>query len=481
MVIPTHIDLFPLRVILVGMEKKVAKSLWVKAMELEEPLLSAYGRASSRPAPVNRMMAQFVADFRDGVDINLGVGYVNENTIPREWIQEALAQVLANPEKHRVAFNYGGPAGSPNLIESIRRFYLQQRIGGVTEEVFRHRRIIIGANGASSLLEAIAQVLAPGVVITTDPIYYIYCDFLERMGFELLAVPEDGEGLDTDRLEQMVARLGDRQAEVRFFYLVTVNNPTCTVLSTKRRQQLVEIANRLSCRLGRKVPVVFDLAYELLIHDPGMERPLSGLLFDELGIVYEIGTLSKILAPALRIGYLIGPDGPMLRAIVQKTSDTGFSAPLMTQEMASVLLDRYAAEQIQRVQAGYRQKATQTRRWIHERLGEYLYSYTGGQAGFYFYLTFRDIQTEEESLFFRFLARTTGDPAIDGPPEGKKPRVVYIPGQFCVHPKGELVEVGCRQLRLSYGFEELERIEQAMDLMAEAAAYSKAQQNNSPR
>jgi len=441
-------------------------------MDLEEPLLSEYGRASSRPAPVSRMMAQFAGDFRDQVDINLGVGYVNENTIPRQWILEALEEVLAHPWKHRAAFNYGGPIGSPNLIQSLRRFYLEHRIGGVSEQVLDRRQIIIGPNGASSLLEAMAQVLPPGLVVTTDPIYYIYCDFLERMGFEICAVPEDAEGIDIEGLEGALARLGRRLEDIRFFYLVTVNNPTGTILSTGRRRQVVEMASRLSHRLGRKVPVVFDLAYELLIHDPTVSPPLSGLLFDEWGIVYEIGTLSKILAPALRIGYLIGPDGPMLQALVQKTSDTGFSAPLMNQEMASVLLDRHAAEQLEKVRAGYRQKAQKTLKWIQSRLGDWLAAMSGGQAGFYFYLTFHRIETHEESPFFRFLARTTGSASIDGPPEAKHPRVVYIPGQFCVHRRGSLCQRGRRQLRLSYGFEELDRIEQALGLMEEAAAYA---------
>ncbi len=442
-------------------------------MKLTDFVLSDYGTASCFPSPVNRMMAAFAADFRADTDINLGVGYVNEKTIPKNLIVEALRAVLAQPEKYKVALNYGGSQGSPNLIESIKNFHVEHRIGGLTQELVDRNEIIIGPNGATSLLEGIAHVLPPGIVITSDPMYYIYCNFLERQGFEVLAVPEDENGIKTDVLREKLDMLEGRTKDIAFVYIVTINNPTSTILSNERRAELVQIVTELSQSVGRKIPLFFDKAYENLVHDPTVPPLVSGLLYDEEGLVYEIGTLSKILAPALRIGYMMGKDSPFLRAMVQKTSDVGFSAPLITQEIASYLLDHHVQDQIERVNQGYRQKARAVKEWIGDYLGDLMTACSGGKAGFYFYLTFETIHTTEDSDFFNYLSRTTGDLAIDGSDSNKNPRVIYVPGKFCVHPRGDLVEIGKRQLRLSYGFEELERIRNAIELMSEAVEYTK--------
>ena len=208
------------------------------------------------------------------------------------------------------------------------------------------------------------------------------------------------------------------------------------------------------------------------MHDNTVEPLESALCYDELGIVYEIGTLSKILAPGLRIGYLIGPKGAFLDSIIQRTSDIGFSAPLINQEIASYLLDNGIDTQIEKVNNGYKEKAKQVRTWIAELLGDNVQTYSGGSAGFYYYLTLVNITTDSNSDFFKFLTRTTGQKDIDGPPRNPHPKVIYIPGEYCVHPSGEIVDIGKRQFRISYGFEDLPQIHAALKYMKDAIDYS---------
>ena len=440
-------------------------------MKIRDVLLSEYGKVSSIPSPVNQMMTDFAVGFRDGYDINLGVGYVNENTIPRQQIQTACEAVLTQPDKYRASLNYGGAQGSPNLIESINKYHIENRIGGITEETFNTKDIVIGANGATSLLESITHILPVGIVVTADPIYYIYCNDLSRKGFTVIAIPEDNDGLQTDLLRKKLKTLGSGINAIQYFYVVTVNNPSCTILSNYRKRELVEIVTDLSHTVGRKIPLIFDNAYHELVHDSTVKPLESAFSYDQLGIVYEIGTVSKILAPGLRIGYLIGPKGAFLDSIIQRTSDIGFSAPLINQEIVSYLLDNGIEAQIQKVNKGYREKAIQVKTWITELLGDAVQECRGGSAGFYYYLTLENITVDSNSNFFKFLTRTTGYADIDGPSRNPHPKVIYIPGEYCVHPRGDLIDIGKRQLRLSYGFEELPQIHEALKYMQTALEY----------
>lgn len=439
-------------------------------MQQPYPSLSEFGSRSRQPSTVNEMTESFAIDFREGTDINLGVGYVNDVTIPGGMIQQALAVVLDDPVRYRNALNYGGADGSPSLRSAIKHYYLKNGIGKLTESDFRDIIISIGANGATSILDSFAEVIEPGIVITADPFYYIYCDTLRRKGFEVVTVPEDEHGIRIDLLEETLVSI-DR-LKLRFFYIVTVNNPSSTILANERKQVIVAIAETMSQREERLIPVLFDKAYEDIIHDRKVVKPVSGLKHDKHGLIFEIGTFSKAVAPALRIGYMLTRNREVSELITQKISDIGFSAPLMNQEITAWILDHYIQEQLRKVNDGYRIKAEQTKRLLADELGEHLLDLKGGSGGFYFYLTL-SVETHKDSAFFRYLNRTTGDSETDGHPE-KNPRLVYIPGTCCVNPDGAMKDIALKQLRISYGFESMEQIKKAVILIKEAIEYSKS-------
>lgn len=430
---------------------------------------SDYARKSLVPSAVNEMTLSFAEDFREGIDINLGVGYVNDRTIPSVPVYNALHEVLAKPEQYRNALNYGSAEGSPNLRAAIRSYYVRNAVGGFAEADFADKAIVIGANGATSLLESLAHIFKPGVVITAEPCYYIYAEFLHRCGFTVIGVPEEHDGIDTAALAKALRSVPAEK--LRFLYIITVNNPTGTILSNAKRAEILRLANEASEAADARIPVIFDRAYEDIIYRHSGETPRSALLMEHGSHAIEIGTLSKVLAPALRIGYLIARKSTLTQTLIQRVSDIGFSAPLITQEIASVLLSRHLDEQLENVCRGYRHKAEFLRQLFGEHLAPYVESVRGGEAGFYYYIQFTEIETGKDSSFFRYLARTTGKAEIDGAPV-RNPRLIYIPGEICTLPGSVIAGEAARSLRISFGFEETAVLERAVILIKEACEFS---------
>ena len=232
-------------------------------------------------------------------------------------------------------------------------------------------------------------MLPPGIAVTSDPAYYIYADVLERKGFEILPVPEDAEGLDAKLLERKLRELGPAAEQISFFYVVTVNNPSGTILSNQRRRELYEIAARESRRQKRLIPIFYDLAYELLLHDPAAEPFASVLPEDDLGIVYEIATLSKIMAPGLRIGYLLGPDRPVHARHDREDQRHGIQRAAVRAgdvKLSSGCADQGAATVGERGLSREGAGGEGRHRALPGTLPE---EQRGGSAGFYFYVTFR--------------------------------------------------------------------------------------------
>ena len=177
---------------------------------------------------------------------------------------------------------------------------------------------ILVTNGAQQALNLIGKVLInPGDrVVTEEPTYLGALQAFNSYEAQYLPVPIDDAGMRIDLLEEAL-----RSGPKFLYVLPNFQNPAGVTLSLERRHRLVELASHYG------VPIVEDdpygqLRYEgkhlppLVEIDAEYNGSLNGAPFRG-GVIY-LGTLSKTLAPGLRIGWVVAPQEVMVRLVQMK-------------------------------------------------------------------------------------------------------------------------------------------------------------------
>lgn len=197
--------------------------------------------------------------------------------------------------------DYGDPRGWPPLRDAVATLVAAMRGVAVTPE-----QVLI-SHGSQQGLDLVARtLLRPGEVVAIEALGYAPAwEALRRSGAILAPVPVDDEGLDVTALE---ARLAHQP--VRAVYLTPHHQyPTTRTLTAARRMHLLALAQR------HRLAVIED-DYDYEFHYDG--RPIMPLASaDRTGQVIYVGTLSKILAPGLRIGFVVAP-----RPLIDRLADT---------------------------------------------------------------------------------------------------------------------------------------------------------------
>lgn len=140
----------------------------------------------------------------------------------------------------------------------------------------------------------------------------------QRLGVNAVGIPLDKGGMRMDVLEAALAELKSRGVRPKFIYTIpTVQNPTATILSLDRREALLRLADEY------RVPIFEDDCYADLIWSG--ERPPALYAMSGAENVIHIGSFSKSIAPALRVGFIVAPWSIMSRMLALKT-DAGSGA-----------------------------------------------------------------------------------------------------------------------------------------------------------
>jgi len=155
-------------------------------------------------------------------------------------------------------------------------------------------------------------------VIIEEDCYQGSINRLVRLGVNIVGMPLDRDGMRMDALAAALDDLKRKGVRPKYIYTVpTVQNPTGTILPVERRKEML----RLSAAHG--VPIFEDDCYCDLIWSG--KRPPAIYAMSERGGVIHIGSFSKSIAPALRVGYIVAPWNVMSRMLPLKT-DAGSGA-----------------------------------------------------------------------------------------------------------------------------------------------------------
>jgi GntR family transcriptional regulator/MocR family aminotransferase len=256
------------------------------------------GRGASEPGfPLAPLLAPLgPADARESGQL-LSDGTPDLRLAPRVALARAYRHVLRGRDVQ--VLGYGDTRGHARLRRALASMLSATRGLRVSADD------VLVTRGSQMAIELVSRVLcgAKDVVAVEALGYRPAWRALGATGAELVPVAVDAEGLCVDRLAELAQR-----RRLRAVYVTPHHQyPTTATLSASRRMALLELARR------QRFAVIED-DYDHEFHYQG--RPVLPLASaDEAGVVAYVGTLSKILAPGLRLGYLIAPAALLERCV----------------------------------------------------------------------------------------------------------------------------------------------------------------------
>lgn len=245
---------------------------------------------------------------------NFVYGHNDPAQIPADELADIAADILRTHGSSLAMYHLGhGPQGYLGLREFVAGKLGRSRgIDCVADDV-------VLTSGSLQGMDLVNETfLEPGdTAIVESFTYGGAITKLQRLGVEAIGAPLDADGIRMDDLASLLETLRGRGTTPKFIYTIpTVQNPTGSIMPLERRHRLLE----LSAEFG--VPIFEDECYTDLAWQDGAPPALYGL--DPTRVIH-IGSFSKSLAPALRVGYIVGSWDVLSRVLARKT-DAGSGA-----------------------------------------------------------------------------------------------------------------------------------------------------------
>jgi 2-aminoadipate transaminase len=353
--------------------------------------------------------------------LSLALGLPAAELFPTQGMAEAAARVLADQAS---ALQYG--ASLLPLREQVVALMARRGVRCEPDQIF----LTTGGQQGMSLLARL--MLEPGQpVMMEDRIYSGFQQVLEPFQPRRVVVRTDPRtGIDVDAVEERL-RAGEKPA---FLYAMSdAHNPLGVSLAQRQRERLAALAREY------RMPIIEDDAYGFLQYEEQSLAPIRG---HEDRWVFYVGSFSKILAPALRVGWLVVPKEMIPRlATMKESSDidtTTFTMRMINAFLASGQFETH----LERLRGAYRERRDAMLRALEAHMPRGTV-WARPSAGMFVW-----VELPEGADTLKLLAKSL-----------ELEKVAYLPGQAFAVPGGRSASHG---MRLNFSNCEPARIEEAV-------------------
>jgi 2-aminoadipate transaminase len=271
----------------------------------------------------------------------------------------AEASQLALKHDAGAALQYGATEGYQPLRDALASMMQQRGAKHVTSEQ------LVVTTGSQQALDLLGKtMISPGdKVIVEGPTFLATIQCFRLYGAQLISAPIDANGVKVDELERLIV-----EHRPKMVYLIpTFGNPSGAMLSLERRKRVLEVAAK------HEVLIVEDDPYGELFFK---EAPPPSLLALSEGVpgsrewLAHCGSLSKVLSPGLRVGWMIAPLALLGKAVMCKQFSDAHTSTFAQATAAQYLAGNRMSAALARVRATYAKRATLMCDTLKRELGE---------------------------------------------------------------------------------------------------------------
>ena len=302
--------------------------------------------------------------------ISFAGGFPDPAMFDVEGIREASAKALA--DEPGAALQYGATEGYGPLREELAKFMAGKGVAVAPEG-------LIVTTGSQQALDLLGKtMISPGdKVIVEGPTFLATIQCFRLYGAELISAPIDANGVDTDELEKLIA-----QHKPKFVYLIpSFGNPSGALLNLERRKKVLAMAVKYQTLIVEDDPYG-DLYFNAA--PPPSLLALSASVPGSRELIAYCGSLSKVLSPGLRVGWMIGPAELLANAVMCKQFSDAHTSTFAQATASQYLKSGRMPGTLANVRKVYAERAAAMGQALKRDLGDAI-EFTQPQGGLFFW------------------------------------------------------------------------------------------------